>query len=117
MGIGVSEGLVKTLISWPHPMVSDLVGLGWGPGPLALLPAGGGNRARGQSGEQGDQVLGQGPHGTASPGLHAGEKGARGRVGAETEPPGHRTSTGEHGKQEGLSPVGVSCAPGSWRGN
>lgn len=37
-----------------------------GHGPQALLPAAAGNRARGQSGEQGDQVLRQGTNWTVS---------------------------------------------------
>lgn len=61
-----------------HGLVSD-----WsdgGPGPLVVLLARGGNRARDQSGEQGDQVLGQRPDWSVSMGLHSGEKGARGRI-------------------------------------
>ena len=75
-----------------------------GPGPLALLPASGGNRARGQSGEQEDQVLGQRPNWTASLGLRAGEKGGSqdtARWGGQGDW-GGQTSTGQHRKQEGL---------------
>lgn len=56
-------------------MVRCPIGQMRGPGPLALPPASGGNRTRGQSGGQEDQVLGQRTNWTVSLGLHAGETG------------------------------------------
>lgn len=90
-----------------------------GPGPLALPPASGGNRARGQSGGQEDQVLGQRTNWTVSLGLHAGETGGHrthpgegARVTGEVRP-----QLGSIGNSKDFSPWVSNCVPGSWRGS